>query len=116
MFNKSLFLLLILCFSTSIHAQFEDNEARLKINELSALIKELRKQIEHQNSKVESTSRDLNARLDFIDKENKKLKAENAKIISDLDNKRPAAENPGYQELRDEINSINRLLLQVMSK
>ena len=116
MFKKSLFLLLILCFSTSIHAQFEDNEARRAILDDRAQIKALVQRIDDQTSKLESKIRDLNTRLDLIEKENKNLKGENAKVGSDLDNKRPAVENPGYQELRDEINSINRLLLQIMSK
>lgn len=109
MFKKSFFFILIFCFSTSIHAQFEDNDAR-------RAILDLRQKINDNDVKLESMIRDLNARLDSIESENKKLKAENEKIRSDLDNKRLAVDSLGYQELRDEINAINRLLFQIMSK
>ena len=116
MFKKSLFLLLIFCFSASVYAQFEDNEARRAILEDRVQIKALVQRIDDQTSKLESKIRDLNTRLDLIEKENKNLKGENAKVGSDLDNKRPGVANPEYQELRDEINSINRLLLQIIGK
>ena len=117
MFKKLTFFVLIFCVSVPTHAElFEDREARLAILQLRAQIKELTVQIQEIEIKSESKIKNLNARLDSIESENKKIKAENEKLKSDLDDRRLAKENPGYQELRDEINAIYRLLLQVIPK
>jgi len=104
MIKKLALLTLICCFSTSIYAN-EDADARRAILKLREQIKE------------------LNSRLDLIEEENKKIKAENEKIKfenktiqTNLDDRRVTRDNPGYQELRDEINSINRMLFKLMNK
>jgi regulator of replication initiation timing len=108
MLKRIAFFLTICLISTSIHA-FEDNEAR-------RAILDLRQQIKESDLKLVSILNNINAKLDAIESENKKLKAENEKISADLDLRRPARDDTEYQELRDEINSINRLLLQIMGK
>jgi septal ring factor EnvC (AmiA/AmiB activator) len=124
--------ILICCFSTSIHAS-EDIEARTAIlqlrKEIKEVVRELKtilditenesKKFKDLNTRIESENKkfkDLNTRLDVIENENKKLKDENERMRAALNNRLIAKDNPEYQELRDEINSINRLLFQIMGK
>ena len=124
--------ILICCFSTSIHA-FEDSDARIAILQLRTQIKEMGSRLNSDDSRmarlikdlntrldaIESENKkfkDLNTRLDVIESENKKLKDENERMRAALNNRLIAKDNPEYQELRDEINSINRLLFQIMPK
>ena len=109
-------LFTLICIVSTPNYAFEDHDARVAILQLRVQIKELKDQIQEIETKSESKIKNLNARLDSIESDNKKLKAENEKIRSDLDERRLARENPGYQELRDEINAIYRLLLQVIPK
>lgn len=115
MLKKSFFFILILCFSTSIYA-YEDSDARRAILQLRTQIKEIETRLNSEDSKIASLVKDLNTRLDVIESDNKKLSDENERIRAALNNRLVAKENPEYQELRDEINSINRLLLQIIGK
>ena len=72
--------------------------------------------VQENETKYESKIKILNEKLDAIEIEVKKLKSENEKMKSDSINRNIVKENPEYQELKDEINSIKRLLLQLMSK
>jgi hypothetical protein len=103
----SLFILLAF-FSTPNYA-FEDDDAR-------RAILQLRVKVQENETKYESKIKILNEKLDAIEIEVKKLKSENEKMKSDSINRNIVKENPEYQELKDEINSIKRLLLQLMSK
>ena len=117
MLKNLTFSILIFCASTPTYAElYADDRAREEILKHRTKIRELNAQIEEITTKYGSEIKNLNARLDSIESENKKLKAENEKIKSDLDDRRLTRENPGYQELRDEINAIYRLLLQVIPK
>ena len=117
MLKNLTFSILIFCASTPTFAElYADDRAREEILKHRTKIRELNAQIEEITTKYGSEIKNLNARLDSIESENKKLKAENEKIKSDLDDRRLTRENPGYQELRDEINAIYRLLLQVIPK
>ena len=110
--------ILICCFSTSIHAS-EDNEARIAILQLRKEIKEVVRELKTILDMTENESKkfkDLNTRLDVIESENKKLKDENERMRAALNNRLIEKDNPEYQELRGEINSINRLLFQIMGK
>lgn len=132
MFKIFIFSILICCFSTSIHAS-EDSDARRAILDLRQNIKEIGTKLNSDDSRmvrlikdlntrldaIESENKkfkDLNTRLDVIESENKKLKDENERMRAALNNRLIAKDNPEYQELRDEINSINRLLFQIMPK
>ena len=103
----SLFILLAF-FSTPNYA-IEDDDAR-------RAILQLRVKVQENETKYESKIKILNEKLDAIEIEVKKLKYENEKMKSDSINRNIVKENPEYQELKDEINSIKRLLLQLMSK
>jgi hypothetical protein len=72
--------------------------------------------VQENETKYESKIKILNEKLDAIEIEVKKLKSENEKMKSDSINRNIVKENSEYQELKDEINSIKRLLLQLMSK
>lgn len=115
MIKKSVFFILIFCFSISTHA-FEDSESRRAILQLRSQIKEMETRLNSGDSSTTRLIKDLNIRLDLMENENKKLKDENEKMRADLNNRRITKDNPEYQELRDEINSINRLLFQIMGK
>jgi hypothetical protein len=107
--------ILICCFSTSIHA-FEDSDARIAILQLRTQIKEMGSRLNSDDSRMARLIKDLNTRLDVIESENKKLRDDNERMRAALNNRLIAKDNPEYQELRDEINSINRLLFQIMPK
>ncbi len=115
MLKKSFFFIFIFCFSTSIHA-FEDSDARRAILDLRQKIKEIDTRLNSDDSRMVRLIKDLNTRLDVIESGNKKLSDENERLRAALNNRLVAKENPEYQELRDEINSINRLLLQIIGK
>ena len=102
-------LLILLAFFSSPNYAIEDGDAR-------RAILQLRVKVQENETKYESKIKILNEKLDAIEIEVKKLKSENEKMKSDSINRNIVKENPEYQELKDEINSIKRLLLQLMSK
>ena len=117
MLKKLAFFILIFCVSTSSYADlFADNEARQEILRLRAQIKELNTQIERIGAQYASEIDNLKARLNVIESDNKNLRDENERMRAALNNRLIAKENPEYQELRDEINAIYRLLLQAIPK
>lgn len=108
-------MILISCFSVSLHA-FEDYEARKAILDLRQRVKEIESKLNSDDKSIKVLIKELSTRLDLMESENKKLKSENEKLRSNFNNGRLARDSSEYQELRDEINSINRLLSQIMSK
>lgn len=77
-------------------------------------MKEIETRLNADDSRMASLVKDLDARLDVMESENKKLRAENERMRAALNNRLTAKDNPEYQELRNDINSINRLLFQIM--
>lgn len=115
-FKRFIFSILICFFSTPTYAQFEDSDARRAILQLRTQIKEMETRLNSDDSRMARLIKDLNTRLDVIESDNIKLRDENERMRAALNNRLIAKENPEYQELRDEINSINRLLFQIMGK
>ena len=115
MLKRFIFSILIYCFSTSVYA-FEDSDARKAILQLRTQVKEIETRLNSDDSRTARLVKDLHTRLDVIESENKKLRDENERLRAALNKGLTAKDNPEFQEFRNEIDSINRLLFQIMGK